>query len=218
MNSKIFLAALFATVVLTSVFPNVGAAYTPRAAIIYKNEGCGHCDAYLKQLTALFDQMKVSYQLKDMVNDVNARDELAREQDRLGVPFLLQGHLVITVDGQYALEGHFPIDKVRTFLTREAGQYSKFIVTQDTMTGENETFQVMNAKNEVKTCLPNQTPAECDAKQPVSGVGTTTQYRGVDVNAFEMAFVGAIILIPLGLVGFHVYEERKKASAGKPRE
>ncbi len=144
-------------------------------ALIYKNQGCGHCVPYLDELVPML--VKSGYadmQIKDYMQDNAARAEFYQLQERFGVPLQMQGHMAVLLDGNYLFEGHVPVGLIEEYMKNPKGPV---VVTQDEMEGAKSYFMLMGGK--AHECPISQPLGECiedwerdggkDAGNPVSG-------------------------------------------------
>lgn len=138
----------------------LAAAYTPQQAVIYKNEACGHCTAYISSLYKTLESAGIKQiEIKDFLGDPSIRTEVSSIQSKFEVPVEMQGHLVTLVDGKYLFEGHFPQELMKKFLLEDAQNYGKLVVTQDSMGQAESYFHLENGK--VVECPINQPISEC---------------------------------------------------------
>lgn len=184
MNMKI-LFALFVLVAGVS-------AYSPQSAVIYKNEACGHCTAYISTLHDALNSMGVSVETKDFLNDPQARGEVAELQRRFKVPFEMQGHLLTIIDGKYLFEGHFPPELMKKFLTEDAQDYDSLVVTQDSMGQASSYFHLKDGK--VLECPINQPISECDHNGSQAGGSDFLKVR-VDANLVVLGLLAAAMVL-----------------------
>ncbi len=165
-------------------------------AVVYKNEGCGHCGPYLVELKAALTELGVTNIVeKEFVNDLQVREELARLQESFNVPFTMQGHMVAVVDGKYLFEGHVPVEKVKTFLQSPSSE--KMVVYLDSMTGQPEPYSLMNEKGKVKECKAEQQIAECATSGNVVSEGGQTATSG-GIPTWVVAAL--VVLVPLFVI------------------
>jgi hypothetical protein len=190
---KALLSALF----LLSFLSLAGAS----SVVVYKNEACGHCGPYLAQLKPALAGLGITdYAEKEIINNQNNRAELARLQERFGVPFTMQGHMVVNVDGKYLFEGHVPMKLITDFLRNDASKYDRMVVTQDSMDPNSPTYYLLSKDNKVAECPAEQGIAQCfESGGKVVGA-VSTQVPSAGLAWWQIAFVGLIVIVPLSLI------------------
>lgn len=128
------------------------------SALIYKNQGCGHCGPYVEGLVAMLEKNGYrDYAVKDFMSDNTARAEMVAIQEKFGVPLQMQGHMLVLIDGKYLFEGHVPAQLIESYLKNPKGQV---VVTQDKMSGATEYQMLMDGK--IETCDISEQIQECD--------------------------------------------------------
>lgn len=161
-------------------------------AVIYKNEGCGHCVMYLDGLMEMLERNGYDdVVIKDYMSEPAARAEVADIQERFSVPLSMQGHLLVLLDGQYLFEGHVPVQLIEDYIRNPKGQV---VVTQDSM-DEASTYQML-----------------MDGKAHTCPIGTPVGECQGSAGSRSPAPIGAIIPFALLLLagGFVIYALRGK--------
>ncbi len=180
---------LLAVVMVAVLLPLQASAAS--TALVYKNEGCGHCGPYLVELKAALAGLGITdVTEKEFVNDQAIRRELALLQESFNVPLTMQGHMVTLVDGKYLFEGHVAVDKVKEFLKNPPAE--KMVVYLDSMSGQPEPYSLMTENGEVKQCSADQQVTEC-AENNGPGEKTGTDYS-------SWVFAALIVLVPAALI------------------
>lgn len=95
---------------LLSALPVVTVHAQTRQAVIYYNQACDECVAYIEgELNDLLSSNDITIVKKDYINQRENRAELNNLNDLLGVPLELQSHLATFVDdGRIVLQGEPP--------------------------------------------------------------------------------------------------------------
>ncbi|MBS3070155.1 hypothetical protein J4220_01470 [Candidatus Micrarchaeota archaeon] len=190
---KILSSALFVLAALAVLGSSFASAYSPQSAVIYKNEACGHCSSYISSLYAALESAGVKQiEIKDFLGDAQARSEVASIQQKFGVPFEMQGHLVTLVDGKYLFEGHFPIGVMQKFLSEEAQDYDSLVVTQDSMEKVSSYFHLKDGV--IVECPIDQPISECSHNGVQSAGGLDSLKVRVDANAVVLGILGLALL------------------------
>lgn len=128
------------------------------SALIYKNQGCGHCGPYVEGLVAMLEKNGYrDYVVKDFMSDSAARAEMVAIQEKFGVPLAMQGHMLVLIDDKYLFEGHVPPQLIESYMKNPKGTV---VVTQDKMSGATDYQMLMNGK--IETCDINEPIQECD--------------------------------------------------------
>lgn len=128
------------------------------SALIYKNQGCGHCGPYVEGLVAMLEKNGYrDYVVKDFMSDSAARTEMVAIQEKFGVPLQMQGHMLVLIDGKYLFEGHVPAQLIESYMKNPKGTV---VVTQDKMSGATDYQMLMDGK--IETCDINELIQECD--------------------------------------------------------
>ncbi len=109
-------------------------AKTFSRAAIYYNEACGGCNVYLKEkLIPFLEKQGIRVEMFDYLNDKSARQAMNQWQERLGIPFELQSHIMTFLDeGEVVLGGHIPLAIVAEVLAVEKLP-SQLTIFQDQM-------------------------------------------------------------------------------------
>jgi len=96
-------------------------AKTFSRAAVYYNEACGGCNVYLKEkLIPFLQEQGVEVEMFDYLNDRSSRQAMNQWQERLGIPFELQSHIMTFLDeGEVVLGGHIPLARVAEVFTAE---------------------------------------------------------------------------------------------------
>ena len=133
--------------------------------IVYKNEACGHCDAYLQEFYAFLKERGIlNVQEKLLINDPFVRAELTVLNQEKGVPLELQGHMTVVVGNRLFLEGHVPVKLLRPLFDQYAlNAMPELVVLQDSMDSvENlATYKLLDKDRKVKECRLDQPLSEC---------------------------------------------------------
>lgn len=105
-----------------------------KTAVIYYNEACGGCDAYLKEkLVPYLENNGITVTMRDYVNEKDARKDMNYLHEELGIPLELQSHIMTFVDnGKLVLGGHVPINRVDELFLAERLP-DRIVVYQDQM-------------------------------------------------------------------------------------
>ncbi|MFA4871662.1 MAG: cytochrome c biogenesis protein CcdA [Patescibacteria group bacterium] len=114
-------------------------------ALIYYNEACGMCAAYINNdLPKVLTQQGITeFVKKDYLNQRSNRPELNELMTELGVPLPLQSHIMTFIGDQYILAGHIPEQIIKDlFLPENSQKFKRLIVYQDEMHGSPTTYQV----------------------------------------------------------------------------
>ena len=205
------------------LLPAIAAATTAStgSVVIYKNEACGHCKPYLEKAISALENAGYSVQIKEFINNVDTRRELAEIQDKMGVPLELQGHLVMLVDGKYSFQGHFPVEAMMEFLAQDARNYDQVVATQDAMTDSPDGYTLLSGEK-AKECKATESIRECDAKegQEISfsdDGGTQNTQPGFDAPGTGFLLALITIMAPLGflLVMFGKIQKWEGKAEGK---
>lgn len=141
----------------------------PASALIYKNQGCGHCVPYIEGLMAMLERNGYAGNdvvIKDYMQDTAARSEFYGLQQQFGVPLEMQGHMAVLLDGKYLFEGHVPTGLIESYLKNPKGSV---VVTQDDMENPESYLMLMNGK--IETCSIDEPIQDCDGHGKESGPG-----------------------------------------------
>jgi len=156
---KIFLAASFLFITLFSAQVVYGhedhaGENTDNMAVIYFNEACGACSAYLREE---FPEMISPYGIahiieKDYVNEKENRAQMNAVLDDYAIPLELRSHIMAIVNSPSAsagytnafiFGGHIPKHIVDDLLSEEnSGRFKRIVVYQDKMHGEVSDYRV----------------------------------------------------------------------------
>lgn len=157
------------------------------SALIYKNQGCGHCGPYVEELVAMLEKNgRSDYVVKDFMSDSAARAEMVAIQEKFGVPLQMQGHMLVLIDDRYLFEGHVPAQLIESYLKNSD---KPVVVTQDKMSGATDYQMLMNGK--IETCDINELIQECDGH----GSEATAQ---ADSHPLESNLLPFILLLAAG--------------------
>ncbi len=109
-------------------------AKTFSRAAVYYNEACGGCNVYLKgKLIPFLEKQGIRVEMFDYLNDKFARQAMNQWQERLGIPFELQSHIMTFLDeGEVVLGGHIPLARVAEVFTAKKLP-SQLTIFQDQM-------------------------------------------------------------------------------------
>ena len=165
------------------------------SAVIYKSESCGHCTPYVEKLVPLLEGNGFSdIQVKDFINDPQARAEVAQIQNDFNVPLEMQGHMLTLLDGKYLFEGHVQLPVIERFLREEKGNFEKIVVTQDSMDENSPQYLLLGSSSDgsVKQCSSAQSVGECSTQGSAS-TESLLKFK-VDSNFFVLALLGLILL------------------------
>lgn len=174
------------------------------SVVVYKNEACGHCVDYLSNLTSMFSGSDIK--IYDFINEPAKRKELATLQERFSVPIILQGHLVVLVDDRYLFEGHFPLDKMKEFLTTDAKNYQTVVASQDSM-GSAASFYLATA-DAIKKCDIDQSIPSCEKTGETIQKREAIELPKVDFTSYLLPAL--IVLLPAALIiKYGILEEKK---------
>ena len=122
---------------------SLSTAIAEQQAVIYKNEACGHCGFYLKDLRAFFESRNINYTEMSIVNDFNARRELDNATKEFDIPPEMQGHMAVRI-GNLMLEGHIPISIIEEqFQKYPDFDFPKTVIYQDSMAEVIENYKIL---------------------------------------------------------------------------
>ncbi len=201
------IAFIFAALTLLLVPSIASAAGSIGSVVIYKNEACGHCKPYLEKAITALESAGYSVQVKEFINNVDTRRELAEIQDKMKVPLEFQGHVVMLVDGKYSFQGHFPVESMMEFLSKDARDYEQVVATQDAMTDSPDGYTLLSG-GKAKECKATESIRECDEKQgqgqEISFSNNDTQNTPSNFDSPGTGFLLALITImaPLAFLLF----------------
>lgn len=131
--NSIILAILIFTA-LSVLSPTQASEQKFERADIYYNEACGGCRQYLKdKLVPYLESQGIEVSWYDYVNQTAARREMNELQDKLGIPFAYQSHIMTFLDGGEAvIGGHVPVERVTDLFTADELP-NKLVLFQDKM-------------------------------------------------------------------------------------
>jgi len=163
------------------------------SAVIYKSESCGHCTPYIEKLFPLleasgFDEIQV----KDFLNDQQARSEVSQIQKEFGVPLEMQGHMLTLLDGKYLFEGHVQLPVVERFLREGKQNFEKAVFTQDSMDENAPSYLFLAKDGSVKQCSVSQSLLECI--ESTSGTESLLKFK-VDSNILVLGLLGGVFAV-----------------------
>ncbi|MGB0757340.1 MAG: cytochrome c biogenesis CcdA family protein [Patescibacteria group bacterium] len=112
----------------------VSAQQSFSSAEVYYNEACGGCNVYLQEkLIPYLEEQGLVVEMHDYVNDKQARKDMNAFQERLGIPYELQSHIMTFVDnGKLVIGGHVPLERVEELFAAGALP-DQLVVYQDQM-------------------------------------------------------------------------------------
>ena len=120
MTKKFLILSLTLIALMLTVIP-VDARQVGREAVVYYNEACDECAAYINgELQEILQANQVEMVRKDYINQRENRKELNEMNDSLRVPLELQSHLVTFIDeGRIILQGEPPRHVVEDLLSAQ---------------------------------------------------------------------------------------------------
>src|SRR3990167_2060210 len=141
-------------------------SYAANEVIIYKNEACGHCSIYLNTFKQILNEKSVSFEEKNILQDQKALQELNDFTKNRGIPYELQGHMVI-IFNNLVLEGHVPFPVLEELFQKYPNyDFPKLVLYQDSMEDlvtdytifdENKNKIECNTANSIENCTSNKT-------------------------------------------------------------
>lgn len=133
------------------------AAQQESQAVVYYNEACDECVAYVEgELAAVLARYGVQLVKKDYINQPQNRGELNALNERLGIPLELQSHLATYIDGgRIVLQGEPPRAVLEALLARQADWPERILVYREE--GDQAGYQVWAFRGPVKN-YPLDTP------------------------------------------------------------
>lgn len=138
-------------------------AFAQNTAVVYKNEGCGHCGVYLEQLKYFLKEKGFEIVEKNFINDLSARQEWLKIHQEKKIPVELQGHLVTAINNDFILEGHVPLRIVEeVFEKYPLRDFPDIVLYQDRMEEEEnlQNYAIM-ADGKISVCQIKENAAEC---------------------------------------------------------
>ncbi|MDP3980386.1 MAG: hypothetical protein Q8Q33_03110, partial [Chlamydiota bacterium] len=145
-----------------SLIPPVVAAQpaAESTAVIYYNEACSMCAAYLKaeMIPTLKGAGIRRIVMKDYVNEKPNRLQLNQLNKEHKIPPFLQSHFVVSIQNRIILGGHIPKHIIVDLLTKNF-YFDKILVVQDKM-DKAKTYQAWGFKGDAR---------EYDIETPISG-------------------------------------------------
>ena len=133
--------------------------------VVYKNEACGHCSAYLQEFYSFLKQRGITNVAeKQLINNPLVRAELTVLNEEHEVPLEMQGHMTIVVGQRLFLEGHVPIQLLKPLFDQYAlGAMPELVILQDSMdSAENlATYKLLDTKGQARECKISQLLGEC---------------------------------------------------------
>lgn len=133
------------------------------SAVIFKNEGCGHCGAYLAELKGFLEEKGFAVVEKNFINDFTARKEWLKIHEEKKIPVELQGHLVTVVNSGLVIEGHVPLRIVEgVFEKFPSKKFPDIVLYQDLMEDEEnlQKYAVM-VEGKISVCDIKDDFGEC---------------------------------------------------------
>ncbi|HEY66143.1 MAG TPA: hypothetical protein G4O02_16410 [Caldilineae bacterium] len=129
-----------------------------RQAVVYYNEACDECVAYVEgELAEITAAHQIRLIKKDYLNRRENRRELNELNDRLGVPLELQSHLAVYIDdGRIILQGEPPRAVVEALLTPDTQLPERILIYRNE---EDTTYEVWAFAGPVQS-YPLDTPIE----------------------------------------------------------
>jgi len=130
-----------------------------RQAVVYYNEACDECVAYVEgELTEILAAYQIQLVKKDYINQREHRRELDELNERLGVPLELQSHLATYIDdGRIILQGEPPKTVMEALLALDATLPERILVYGEE--GEGNSYKVWAFSGPIKS-YPAGTPIE----------------------------------------------------------
>ncbi len=140
-----------ASIILTTSSAALRAQGTEREAVVYYNEACDECTAYVEgELAAIMAAHQIQLVEKDYINRRENRRELNDLNDHLGIPLSLQSHLATYVDdGRIVLQGEPPRTLVEELLAPDTRLPGRVLVYRDE--GAEEGYKVWAFAGPVKS-------------------------------------------------------------------
>ncbi len=133
--------------------------------VVYKNEACGHCDAYLQEFYGFLKKRGISNVAERLlINDPFVRAELTVLNEEKGIPLEMQGHMTVAVGGRLFLEGHVPITLLEPLFDRYAlNALPELVILQDSMDSVENlvSYKLLDNNRQIKECEISQPISEC---------------------------------------------------------
>ncbi|MBI4173622.1 MAG: hypothetical protein HY519_02775 [Candidatus Aenigmarchaeota archaeon] len=154
-------AAALLLIALLVAHPALAADDKPKVTI-YRNEACGHCDMYLMELKYWLDGKGITdIEEKLMINNPEVRREISGLNQRLAIPFEMQGHMIVLIGERLVLEGHLPVSKLEQLVALYPNyDFPQLVLYQDSMETEE--------KLESYKALHNGQVMACDIQKPIA--------------------------------------------------
>ncbi len=133
MQRKRLILLLILSALFVSVASPALAQEGERQAVVYFNEACDECAAYVNgELAEIMDAQQITLIQKDYINQRENRAGLNALNERLGVPLDLQSHLATFVDdGRIILQGEPPRAVVEALLAAQAVLPERILVYRE---------------------------------------------------------------------------------------
>jgi cytochrome c biogenesis protein CcdA len=156
-SMKALLRLVLALITLWASVAVVWADGPERQAVVYYNEACDECVAYVEgELAEILAAYQIQLVRKDYINQREHRRELNELNDRLGVPLELQSHLATYVDdGRIILQGEPPRTVIEALLAPDATLPERILVYGEE--GEGNSYKVWAFSGPIKS-YPASTP------------------------------------------------------------
>lgn len=209
-RKKMFIILLFmALLSLFFLFPAVTAAEAPaNKALIYKSAACGHCIPYLEELNEFLIKHNFSVIERDVINDMQAREEVNKLNQLMNVPFEMQGHMMTILNGKLVLEGHVPASMLEE-LVKQYPDYNfpYWVVKQDSM-GDDFTKYYLMKEGLIKKCEKNKPVKECaedvfiKGEKPISSVSDNSVNSSSSTSEGKNKLLGKSLLYLVLINGF----------------
>ncbi len=138
-------------------------------ALIYKSAACGHCIPYLEELNEFLIKHNFSSIERDVINDMKAREEVNKLNQLMAIPFEMQGHMMIILNGKLVLEGHVPASMLEEMVKQYPDyNFPYWIVKQDSMGSDFTNYYVMS-EGLIKKCEKDKQIKECAEDSSIPG-------------------------------------------------
>jgi cytochrome c biogenesis protein CcdA len=187
-TTKLLLAVSLVSLALGTVIGPTRAEAAERKAVVYYNEACDECAAYVGgELADVMTAFGVLLTEKDYINQRDNRADLNELNERLGVPLDLQSHLATFVDdGDIILQGEPPRTVVEALLAPDAPLPERILVYGEE--GEGNQYQIWAFGGPVRT-YPVDTP-----------ISTYLEWFETNADQFETDGQPANLLLPTVLL------------------
>src|SRR3989344_7601022 len=164
-------------------------SYATQDVVIYKNSACGHCGIYLDEFKEYLEERNIEWQEKNILTDKEALRELDRFTKNRGIPYELQGHMVI-VFNNLVLEGHIPFPVIDELFEKYSDyNFPNLILYQDSMDDLVTKYRLLDDKG-IKDCTVSESVENCLEK------------NGTQKNLFEKSLLFLVLFNGL-LAGIH---------------